>query len=92
MKIMTETNDGFRIAEEDLQLRGWGEFFGTKQHGLPQFKLANLISDQRILQRARNDAFDLVKNDPQLRKSENKILRNIMIESYSERMKLINVS
>ncbi len=92
MKIMTETNDGFRIAEEDLQLRGWGEFFGTKQHGLPQFKLANLISDQKILQIARNDAFDLVKNDPQLRKNENKLLRNIMIESYSERMKLINVS
>lgn len=92
MKIMTETNDGFRIAEEDLQLRGWGEFFGTKQHGLPQFKLANLISDQKILHKARNDAFDLVKNDPQLRKNENKILRKIMIKSYSERMKLINVS
>lgn len=92
MKIMTETNDGFRIAEEDLQIRGWGEFFGTKQHGMPSFKLANPIKDQRILQSARRDAFDLVKKDPQLREKDNSILRKVLLKSYSEKMKLINVS
>jgi len=92
MRIMTETNDGFRIAEEDLKIRGWGDFFGTKQHGMPDFKLANPIRDQKILQQARRDAFDLVKNDPQLNQPENKALKDVIINKYSDKIKLINKS
>jgi len=92
MKIMTETNDGFRIAEEDLKIRGWGDFFGTKQHGIPDFNLANPIRDQKILQQARQDAFVIVKDDPQLNKPENKALKNVIKNKYSEKINMINIS
>ena len=53
---MTETNDGFRLAEKDLELRGPGDFFGKKQSGLPEFKMADLVHDYRALGSARQDA------------------------------------
>jgi ATP-dependent DNA helicase RecG len=65
---MEETTDGFKIAEADLMIRGPGDFLGTKQSGLPQFRFANLIRDARILSEAREDAFNLVKKDPELSK------------------------
>jgi ATP-dependent DNA helicase RecG len=67
MEVMTKTNDGFVIAEEDLRLRGSGEFFGTRQHGIPDLKYADLVTDQNIVQTARKDAFALVEKDPHLR-------------------------
>lgn len=66
LSIMEETSDGFRIAEADLQIRGPGDFLGTKQSGLPQFGFADLIRDTRILGEAREDAFVLVKEDPSI--------------------------
>jgi len=60
LEVMAETSDGFRIAEADLEIRGPGEFLGTKQSGLPDFRVANLIRDGRILEAARKEAFDLV--------------------------------
>ena len=68
LTIMEETTDGFKIAEADLTIRGPGDFLGTKQSGLPQFRFANLIRDARILSEAREDAFDIVKKDPELSK------------------------
>ena len=64
MKTMTETQDGFRIAEVDLQLRGPGEFFGTRQSGLPSFRVANLLRDREALETARNEAAAYVENPP----------------------------
>jgi ATP-dependent DNA helicase RecG len=92
MRIMTETGDGFKIAEEDLRLRGWGDFFGTRQHGIPEFKLANPLLDFTILQKARQDAQALVKMDPQLRSPENLILQNCLQKKFSERFRLIKFS
>ena len=92
MKIMTETNNGFKIAEEDLRMRGWGEFFGTKQHGLPPFKLANPILDQNILQIAHSDAFNLVKDDPQLRKIENRSVKEYFVQNYKDKLGMIKIS
>jgi ATP-dependent DNA helicase RecG len=66
LDIMTKTNDGFRIAEEDLNIRGPGEFFGTRQSGLPDLKAANLLRDYRLLDIARKEAFELVASDPGL--------------------------
>ena len=66
LTIMESTSDGFKIAEADLMIRGPGDFLGTKQSGLPQFRFANLMRDSRILGEAREDAFALVKEDPML--------------------------
>jgi ATP-dependent DNA helicase RecG len=66
LKILRETEDGFRIAEEDLRLRGAGELLGTKQSGLPEFRLANLAEHTDLLQTARDDARLLLERDPDL--------------------------
>lgn len=75
MKIMCETNDGFKISEKDLEIRGPGEFLGTRQHGLPSMKAGNLKYDMQILRDAHEAAFEILKNDPELTLEENKNLR-----------------
>jgi len=61
LKIIARTSDGFKIAEEDLRLRGPGEFFGTRQHGAPELKIANLVDDYALLRAARQDAFAIAQ-------------------------------
>jgi len=75
MEIMCATNDGFRIAEEDLILRGPGEFFGTRQSGLPSLKVADVLQDTELLAEARTDAFRLLELDPALTRPEHTLLR-----------------
>jgi ATP-dependent DNA helicase RecG len=72
---MCKTFDGFRLAEEDLKIRGFGELLGTRQHGLPDLKLTNLFSDGQILEAARRAAFALFDADPNLNKEEHKALK-----------------
>ncbi len=91
LKIMTSTTDGFLISEEDLKLRGWGEFFGTRQHGLPTFRLANPILDHEILKTSRHDAFIIINEDPHLRLQENSDLKVHFLENYAERINYINI-
>lgn len=67
LNIMVKTSDGFKIAEEDLNIRGPGEFFGTRQSGMPDLKVANIIRDSDILTKARKEAFNLIENDPELK-------------------------
>ncbi len=74
-RILCDTNDGFRIADEDLQLRGPGDFFGARQHGLPSLKIADLTTDSRILHTAQSDAKHILSEDPLLEKQENKGLQ-----------------
>ena len=71
LKVMCETNDGFRISEEDLRLRGPGDFFGSRQHGLPEMHIADLCGDVRILQTAQDAAKALLHDDPALSAPEN---------------------
>ena len=66
LKVLTETNDGFRISEEDLKLRGPGDFFGQRQHGLPTLKAADLSCDMRLLDEAQSAARELLQRDPSL--------------------------
>ena len=74
LDIMRKTNDGFKIAEEDLKLRGPGDFFGSRQHGLPEMRIANFASDMAVLSRAQNAADDIMAADPRLKAPENRKL------------------
>ncbi|MGI9553845.1 MAG: ATP-dependent DNA helicase RecG [Thermodesulfobacteriota bacterium] len=82
LNIMTKTNDGFKIAEADLQIRGPGDFLGTKQSGIPQFKFANLIRDWKLLYEARERAFEIISIDPDL--DDFKELRNYIKSKWGE--------
>jgi ATP-dependent DNA helicase RecG len=74
LQVMASTTDGFRIAEEDLRLRGPGEFYGTRQSGLPSLRIANIVRDLGVLEQAREDAQQLVEGDPDLAEPEHRIL------------------
>ncbi len=88
MKVMTDTNDGFIISEKDLELRGTGEFFGTKQHGMPEFKIANLFEDMPILKEVQKLASQLIEEDPKLEKKENKLLKEMVKEKFHDRLEI----
>ena len=72
LKVLTQTTDGFRISEEDLKLRGPGDFFGKRQHGLPQLRMADLAGDTRLLREAQDAAKELLAEDPALERGENR--------------------
>lgn len=71
LEVVAKTADGFKVAEEDLKLRGPGDFFGFRQSGIPMLKMADMMSDTRILEQAKNAAAELMKDDPCLEKQEN---------------------
>lgn len=75
LRALTESSDGFRIAEEDLKLRGPGDFFGSRQHGLPALKAADLSCDIPLMEEARDAARTVLAEDPSLRSGEHAVLR-----------------
>ena len=91
LKTMTATNDGFKISEMDLKLRGPGEFFGTRQHGLPELKIADIVTDARLLYQARDWAFKIIGEDPKLTKNENLCIRSTFIRKYKKRFSLVDI-
>ena len=91
LETMVETTDGFRISETDLQLRGAGDFFGTRQSGLPEFKIADVVNDAAILRLAREAAFSLVDVDPHLRDPEHAELREAYERSASGKIEMAGV-
>ena len=88
---MTRSRDGFEIAEHDLKLRGPGELFSTRQHGLPDMKIANIVEDFELLNLARRDAFAMIADDPTLTQPEHAILRREVINRFGDKLGLVDV-
>lgn len=92
LKVMTETNDGFKISETDMKLRGPGEFFGTRQSGELRFTAADLAKDTELVEKARSSAFAIIEDDPELWKEENSNIRDHFLLNYKESMELIRIA
>jgi ATP-dependent DNA helicase RecG len=92
LKLFNSTTDGFKIAEYDLMLRGPGEFFGTKQSGMPPLKLAHLIKDRDIIVQARKSAFKLAEEDPHLRDKAHEKMRETLMKNYSESFEFLKAN
>ncbi len=88
MQVMQDTNDGFVISEKDLELRGSGEFFGTKQHGIPEFKVANLFEDLKLLKLVQSLAIKILEEDSQLEKEKNLRLKKVVEKKLENRIEI----
>ena len=86
MEIMTKTNDGFVVSEKDLELRGSGEFFGTKQHGIPEFKIANLFEDIETLKSVQSVAIKIIEEDSKLENEKNASLKKQVDNKFEKRI------
>lgn len=84
MKVMCETNDGFKISERDLHLRGPGEFFGTRQHGLPEMKIGNFFTDMDILKETQDIAKEILETDPYLTNPEHALLNEELMKAFDK--------
>ncbi len=91
LEIMERSNDGFEIAEHDLKLRGPGELLSTRQHGMPDLKIASIIDDFDLLQMARKDAFELVERDPTLSSAEHKNIKAELVRRFAASLTLVDV-
>ncbi len=91
LSTMVETSDGFRIAEVDLELRGAGDYFGTRQSGLPSFVVADIVHDKNILLQARQEAFELVDRDPHLRLPQHSRIRTRFELVYKELLSYVRI-
>ena len=88
MQVMQDTNDGFIISEKDLELRGSGEFFGTKQHGIPEFKVANLFEDIKLLKLIQSLTEKILQDDPTLDLEKNKRLKKLVEDKLKNRIEI----
>lgn len=91
LSAMVRYNDGFRIAEEDLKIRGPGEFFGSRQHGLADLKIANPLTQMRLLKRAREEAIKLINLDPCFQMRQNGLLKERLLQRFPEYEKMVVV-
>ena len=91
LRAMERTTDGFQIAEEDLALRGPGEFFGTRQSGLPDFRVAHILRDTPILIEARKEAFQIVERDPALIQPSHARLKSVLAKRWRGRLELATI-
>ncbi|MEI6705289.1 MAG: ATP-dependent DNA helicase RecG, partial [Deltaproteobacteria bacterium] len=91
LKVIESTTDGFRIAEADLEIRGPGDFLGTRQAGMPDFRVANILRDGNILEQARQVAFDLLDNDPDFSAPGHAALREELLRRWGRRLELATI-
>jgi ATP-dependent DNA helicase RecG len=86
LKVMQQTEDGFVIAEEDLKIRGPGEFLGTQQSGLPGFRVGHLIRDAELLVLAKQKAEEILEQDPKLEKPEHKRIKYLLENRWKDKI------
>src|SRR5207247_10276153 len=91
LRMLERSTDGFRIAEADLALRGPGDFLGTRQAGLPPFRVANLVRDTALLRAARDEANAWLARDPDLSRPESAALRSLLQHRWRGRLELARV-
>ncbi len=91
LRVMEASSDGFRIAEADLEIRGPGDFLGTRQSGMPDFRVANILRDGLILEQARNASFELLARDPELSSPKNGSLRQELLRRWGRRLELATI-
>jgi ATP-dependent DNA helicase RecG len=91
LKAFTDSTDGFRLAEIDFELRGPGELFGTRQHGLPPLRVADLLRDAEVLTQSRGDAEAMIAADPQLSHPDHARLRRLILTRYGQALELADV-
>jgi ATP-dependent DNA helicase RecG len=89
---MARTTDGFEIAEADLRLRGPGEFLGTRQHGLPELRVASLVEDFALVELARDDAASILRDDPDLTRAENAPLAAAVRHLFRDKLALLEIA
>ena len=92
LEVMTRTTDGFEIAEQDLRIRGPGEFFSARQHGLPDLKIANIIDDYELLVMARKHAFELAAADPMLKEEGHLAIRRTLLSRFGDTLGLADIA
>lgn len=92
MQTMIKHNDGFKIAEADLKLRGPGNIFGTEQSGFPDLKFADLTEDFELIGKTKKISFELIKKDPALKSPENKIIKENLTKNYSDNLKYSQIA
>ncbi len=92
LEALVRSNDGFVIAEEDLRIRGPGEFFGLRQWGMPEFRVANLVRDGELLEQAKQEAFSLLQADPGLKEPAHQGLREAMLRKWEKKLELGSIS
>jgi len=92
LKVMESTSNGFKISDEDLKLRGPGEFFGTRQHGYIKSKIANFVEDGPIIRQTRKRAFEMVEYDLKLKLDKHQKIRNQFKENYRHMLEFVNIS
>ena len=91
LRAFAESSDGFRLAELDFELRGPGDLFSTRQHGLPPLRIANVLRDSDVLEETRAVARDLIERDPELRAEEFAKLRRMVLRRYRDVLDLVDV-
>jgi ATP-dependent DNA helicase RecG len=92
LRVMESTTDGFRIAEADLEIRGPGDFLGTRQAGLPDFRVANILKDGRVLEEARTAAFSLLESDPGLTLPGHLPIKEELLRRWGGRLELAGIA
>ena len=89
METMCKTDNGMIVAEKDLELRGSGDFFGTAQHGIPEFKIANLFEDTEMLKKVQALAISIINKDPMLEAADNKLLNKLVEKHFTSKEELV---